>query len=74
MAAIKLSKLPDRTPVRLTISLKPELHRALSDYAAAYEREYDQKETVADLIPAMLAGFLESDRDFIRHQRRDQKK
>ena len=28
MAELKLGKLPDRTPVKLTISVLPELHQA----------------------------------------------
>lgn len=66
MADLKLARLPDRTPVRLTIMLTPELKRALAAYADAYEVAYGQRETVADLIPFMLAGFLESDRGFTR--------
>jgi hypothetical protein len=64
MTELKLGKLPDRTPVKLTISVLPELHLALADYAALYAETYGQKETIADLIPAMLSGFLESDRAF----------
>ena len=37
MAAIKLERLPDRTPVKIAILVSPELNRALADYAAAYE-------------------------------------
>jgi hypothetical protein len=66
MAAIKLSRLPDRTPIKITILVSPELNYALADYAAAYEAAYDQSEPVAELIPAMLAAYLESDREFAR--------
>ena len=66
MAELKLAKLPDRTPVKLTIHVAPELHRALHDYADIYEKAYGQREAVADLIPAMLASFLNGDRAFIR--------
>jgi hypothetical protein len=69
MAAIKLERLPDRTPVKITILVPPELNRALGDYASAYEAAYGQAESVADLIPAMLAAFLESDREFTRARR-----
>src|SRR3546814_7620770 len=37
MAAIKLGKLPDRTPVKLTISILPDLKQALDDYARSEE-------------------------------------
>jgi hypothetical protein len=62
--AIKLPKLPDRASVKLTISISPELNAALADYADAYVGAYGTAETVADLVPAMIAGFLESDREF----------
>jgi hypothetical protein len=71
---IRLRKLPDRTPVKLTISLAPELHQALADYAAAYEAAYGVRETVADLVPFMLAGFLDGDRAFARYRRRAPRK
>jgi hypothetical protein len=66
MTDLKLRKLPDRTPVKLTISVMPDLHQALGDYAAAYEAAYGQAESIAELIPFMLQAFLESDRRFTR--------
>lgn len=69
MADLKLSKLPERAPVRLTISLSPELGRALEDYAAAYEAAYQSRESVAELIPFILSQFLESDRVFAKRQK-----
>jgi hypothetical protein len=61
---IKLARLPDRTPIKLSISVTPELHQALSDYAAFHAAAYGQEEPVAELVPAMLAAFLEGDRAF----------
>ncbi|GLV28140.1 hypothetical protein TomTYG75_06640 [Sphingobium sp. TomTYG75] len=66
MAELKLAKLPDRTPVKLAITITPDLQNALRDYAAIYAQAYGTKEPVVELIPAMLAAFLESDRNFIR--------
>lgn len=66
MTGLKLPKLPDRTPVKLTISVSPDLQRALADYAAVYREAYGQDEPVYELIPAMLVAFLESDRLFAR--------
>jgi hypothetical protein len=63
---LKLAKLPDRTPVKLTISVAPELAAALADYAAMYEQAYGRGEPIAELVPAMLTAFLESDRAFAR--------
>ena len=69
MAGLRLGKLPDRTPVKVAISLSPELHRALTEYAALYEEAYGQAEPVQELIPAMLASFLEGDKNFARRRR-----
>ena len=69
MADLKLARLPDRTPIKLTISILPELHQRLNDYAAAYASAYGSQEPVAELIPAMLNGFLDSDREFAKSQR-----
>lgn len=66
MAELKLAKLPDRRPVKLAITVTPDLLNALRDYAAIYAQTYGTEEPVADLIPAMLTAFLESDRNFIR--------
>ncbi len=66
MSGLKLGKLPDRTPVKITITLGPDLNQALRDYAAIYRAAYGEAESVADLIPFMLSGFLESDRGFAK--------
>lgn len=64
MPDIKLAQLRDRTPVKLGISVTPDLNQALNDYAALYAQAYGREEPVVDLIPAMLVAFLESDRAF----------
>ena len=69
MVDIRLAKLPDRAQVRLTINLGPDLHRALGDYAAAYEAAYGERESVAELVPFMLASFLEADKAFARRRK-----
>jgi hypothetical protein len=66
MAELRLAKLPDRTPIKLAIQVTPDLHQALTDYAALYANAYEREETIADLIPAMLAAFLDSDRGFAK--------
>jgi hypothetical protein len=66
MPDIKLARLPDRTPVKLTISIMPDLHALLAKYAAFYEHAYGQPERVEDLVPAMLASFLDGDRGFAK--------
>lgn len=66
MAGIKLGKLPDRTPVKLTVSICPDLSRALARYAEFYRVAYRREETVAELVPAIVSAFLESDKAFVR--------
>lgn len=63
---LKLAKLPDRTPVKISISVMPDLAHTLADYAAIYAQTYGEKAEVADLIPAMLESFLASDRAFAK--------
>lgn len=66
MPELKLAKLPDRTPVKITITLPPELHQALQQYAGIYRATYGEAESIAELVPFMLGAFLESDRAFAK--------
>lgn len=66
MANLKLGRLPDRTPSKITITVSADLSQALKDYATLYRQAYGESESVAELIPFMLAGFLESDREFAK--------
>ena len=67
---LKLPQLPDRIPVKLTITLQPDMKKALDDYAAMYSRTYGADEPVAELIPFMLESFLKADAGF-RKGRKD---
>jgi hypothetical protein len=69
VADLRLAKLPDRTPVKITISVPPDLNQALADYAEVYGETYGVAEPVQELIPAMLASFLEADKAFARRRR-----
>ncbi len=40
MSELKLGNLPDRTPVKITITVSPDLSQALRDYAAIYRTTY----------------------------------
>ncbi|HKQ10250.1 MAG TPA: DUF2274 domain-containing protein [Rhizomicrobium sp.] len=64
MQELKLAKLPDRTPVRIPITVSPVLNQKLAAYAGAYKEAYGDEEKVADLIPFMLEQFLDNDRQF----------
>lgn len=66
MPDLKLARLAERTPVKLALSVMPDLHVALTEYARAYAETYGKAEKVEDLIPAILINFLESDRAFAR--------
>lgn len=66
MVDLKLGRLPDRTPVKLAITITPDLQLALNDYAALYAQSYGREEPVTELMPAMLSSFLENDRSFVR--------
>jgi hypothetical protein len=63
---MRLPKLPDRTPVKLTTMLPPPLAARLRSYADFYAETYGAREEVADLVPFMLEAFLDGDADFRR--------
>ncbi|CAN5254765.1 DUF2274 domain-containing protein [soil metagenome] len=69
MPDLKLGKLPDQRPVKLSVQITPALHQTLVAYAALYAEAYKHEARVEELIPAMLAGFLNSDREFAKSQR-----
>ena len=66
MPELRLAKLPDRNPVKITITVWPELHAALRAYAELYRQHYGEEETIVELIPYMLDSFLEGDRSFAK--------
>ena len=70
MPGLKLARLAERTPIKITISVSPDLNNALSDYAALYASTYGRDEPVTELIPAMVAAFIESDRGFAQARKR----
>jgi hypothetical protein len=66
VADLKLPRLPDRTPVKLTLALSPDLKNALDDYRLIYNQQYQADEPVAELAAHMLAAFLAGDRAFVK--------
>ncbi|MGC6331111.1 DUF2274 domain-containing protein [Rhizorhabdus sp. FW153] len=70
MVDLKLARIPDRTPVKLTITVLPDLHQALQDYARVYAEAYGREEPVSELVPAILSAFLDSDRAFAKARER----
>lgn len=70
MAKLKLDKIPDDKPVRLSIQLPAAIHRDLVAYAAALGRETGQGNVEpAKLIGPMLARFMATDRAFAKLRR-----
>lgn len=66
MPDLKLGRLPDREPVKIAFNASPELARMLRAYADAYREAYGEDEPIAQLVPFMLAAFLDSDRGFAK--------
>ena len=64
--ALRISKLPDLTPIKMTILVEPETYCMLEDYARLYAQSYGQEIAPAALVPSMLANFLASDNGFKR--------
>lgn len=64
MTTIKLAKLPAKTPVKLSVMVTPDLHQSLQDYAQMYAAAYGADVPILDLVPAILAAFLDGDRGF----------
>jgi hypothetical protein len=64
VVSLKLGRLPDRKTTKLTFTASADLSELLTEYAAAYERQYGQDEAVVDLIPHMLEAFIRADRGF----------
>ena len=67
--ALKLSKLPKRIPIKVNIVLNPETHDAMVDYARIYEETYGNKESIEQLIPYMIANYLDNDYFFKKERK-----
>lgn len=63
---LKIGPLPDRTPIKLSLSVDPDLQSDLSDYAAVHARAYGKDVSVAEIIPSMLRALIDSDAGFKR--------
>jgi hypothetical protein len=51
MANLKLGKLPDRTPVKINITVGADLNQALRDYATLYRATSGEAESVRQTGP-----------------------
>lgn len=63
---LKVGPLPDRTPVKLSVSLDPDLNRDLADYARVHTRTYGKDVSVSELVPSMLRALMDADAGFKR--------
>ena len=63
---LRIAKLPNLTPVKLTVILEPEIHKMLEDYAQIYTDSYGETVKPSALIPSMITGFLATDNGFKR--------
>ena len=68
---LKLGPIPDRTPIKHSILLPPDINRHLQAYAKLHAELHQiaKPEKLEDLIPLMLAQFLACDRVFQSQQR-----
>ena len=66
---MKLDKLPDRTPVKLTTSFGPDDHADLALYADLYAETYGEAAEPADLVPFIVRAFLAGDLAFKRFRK-----
>ncbi len=63
---MKLDKLPDRTPVKLSVSFAPDDHADLALYADMYAKAYGEAAAPAELVPFIVRAFLAGDPAFKR--------
>ncbi|EJL24482.1 hypothetical protein PMI01_04663 [Caulobacter sp. AP07] len=66
MPDLKLGKLPNRTPVKMTISVMPDYEEALRDYAAIHSAQHGVASTSADIASGMVEQFITNDREFAK--------
>lgn len=66
---LKLDRLPNRKPVKLTITLEPETFDALEDYARIYAEEYGDEESINVIASYMIGDFMEGDAAFKRRRK-----
>ena len=67
---LRLGREVARKPVRLTLTIGPDLAEEPKLYAYAYEREYGETQTPSQLAPYMIRMFLASDAGFEALKRR----
>jgi len=69
MPKLKLTTIPDDSPVKLTITFSGEQHRLLAAYAEAVSKESGRSVTSDKLVPHIVDRFIATDRVFARSKR-----
>jgi len=64
--SLKIGAVPERKSVRIALSLPPDIHAMLADYAAIHAREFGTKTPASELAVLMIERFLNSDAAFRR--------
>ena len=64
--SLKIGRIPNRTPVKMTVALEPGLKADIDAYASLYEKSYGEAVASNALVPVMLKAFLASDVGFRR--------
>lgn len=62
--ALRIEKLANLKPIKLSVSFDSETYRMLEDYADIYEENYGESIKVSSLIPLMVISFLSIDVGF----------
>jgi hypothetical protein len=74
MAKLKIGRLPDDKPVKVTLELPASVHRDLVAYADTLARESGHPVSdPAKLIAPMLIRFMATDRGFAKLRRGTQR-
>lgn len=66
MPDLRLGRLPNRAPSKLTLNLWPELDEQLKLYAELHSAQTGVEVSAADIAPQMLADYIEGDREFAK--------
>ena len=64
--SLKIGPVIARAPLKLGVSLAPDVHDALADYALLHARAHGRELALADLAALMIEKFLETDAGFRR--------
>jgi hypothetical protein len=64
--SLKIGPVIERASVKLGVSLAPDAHDALADYARIHAREHGKELPLGDLAALMIERFLKSDAAFRR--------